>query len=181
MTEAQYRQVCSIFGRKLTEEELRNMNMSPVNGKWDDDLADDLNLYRQDMRKRPMNVNVRRILMEVTLEEYSALNNVIVEERYRVNKKYSALHLAEDRAQVLLFDSLNDKLRDGLSDIETPLARVLLELRELNEKITKLEAFTRSKKFKSMTPDETVLLSRQLSLQKAYAKVLEERLKIWRS
>lgn len=86
MTEAQYRQVCSIFGRKLTEEELRKKNMSPVNGKWDDDLAADLNLYRQYEEKRNA-PDTARERVEVELAElkskFEKLEAFLLTEKYR--------------------------------------------------------------------------------------------------
>lgn len=106
MTEAQYRQVCSIFGRKLTEEELSNMNMSPVNGKWDDDVADNLNLYRQDMRKQNAAPDTGRKRVEVELFDL----NIKIEklEAFLLTEKYRSLSVVSSTLLIMQLHAMRD-------------------------------------------------------------------------
>lgn len=52
MTEFQYRMCCSIFGRVLSREDLSKMNMSQVDGVFDDDIEYNIYLYLKDIRNQ---------------------------------------------------------------------------------------------------------------------------------
>lgn len=52
MTNIQYFDLCNIFGRKLTDHELKEMGFSAVDGKFDEELDYDIGLMKFDQFKR---------------------------------------------------------------------------------------------------------------------------------
>ena len=57
--------------------------------------------------------------------------------------------------------------------------RVEIELSQLDEKITKLDTFIKSEKFKLLNESNQAILKRQLNAMKDYAICLTLRLKEW--
>ena len=60
--------------------------------------------------------------------------------------------------------------------MEDYLKRMLVEQKELKEKVAKLEMFIDSYKFRSLTQDNQKLLKKQLSYMLGYLNTLTERI-----
>lgn len=60
-----------------------------------------------------------------------------------------------------------------------PLARVMLEKKELDAKRQKLEIFKETKNFEVLSLESRVLLERQLKIMKEYSCVLAQRIAAW--
>lgn len=56
--------------------------------------------------------------------------------------------------------------------------RLKVEKTELDEKLTKLNAFIQSDKFKEVDPEQKPLLQTQAGVMKTYSQILEKRLKL---
>lgn len=52
MTKQQYDELCKIFEKELTVEDLKDMRFSPVDGEFDEDLDYDIGLYRAEKWRR---------------------------------------------------------------------------------------------------------------------------------
>ncbi len=52
MTKEQYNEVCKIFGKELTEQELKEMGMTAVDGEFDEAVDYDIGLYKFEEYKR---------------------------------------------------------------------------------------------------------------------------------
>lgn len=52
MTKEQYNEVCKIFGKELTEQELKEMGMTAVDGVFDEEIDYDIGLYKFEEYKR---------------------------------------------------------------------------------------------------------------------------------
>lgn len=52
MTQRQYKQLCKIFEKELTEKELKKMGFGKVDGKCDTAINDDIALYKVEERRR---------------------------------------------------------------------------------------------------------------------------------
>lgn len=59
MTKTQYYKLCRILGKKPTNEELKEMGFSIVNGIFDDDLDADIDLYEFEKFKNVYRENKR--------------------------------------------------------------------------------------------------------------------------
>jgi hypothetical protein len=62
----------------------------------------------------------------------------------------------------------------------TPYQRLIIEKRELGEKIVKLTEFIMSQKFETLDDDNRRLLNQQLSYMKCYHDTLVERIKVFK-
>lgn len=95
-----------------------------------------------------------------------------------VGEKF-AFAAAERKVWPLLGYALKQELfLSGSSD--SPQGRVELELTELNAKIGKLGSFVNGHEhFKNLANSQKALLREQLDTMRAYASILEERLKSW--
>jgi hypothetical protein len=63
---------------------------------------------------------------------------------------------------------------------ESPaLTRVKLELKDVREKIVKLNSFIESPAFSTLEPKSIKLLTTQFEIMKAYADILELRIEFW--
>ena len=52
MTQQQYEEVCKILGKRPTDEELKEMYFSPVDGEFDEAVDYDIGLYKFEEYKR---------------------------------------------------------------------------------------------------------------------------------
>lgn len=52
MTKGQYKELCRIFEKELSDENLKEMGFSPVDGKFDEELSEDINLYKVEQWRR---------------------------------------------------------------------------------------------------------------------------------
>ena len=52
MTQQQYEEVCKILGKRPTDEELKEMYFSPVDGEFDEALDCDIGMYKSEEYKR---------------------------------------------------------------------------------------------------------------------------------
>lgn len=52
MTKGQYKELCRIFGRELSAESLKKMGFSPLDGKFDEELSEDIHLYKVEQWRR---------------------------------------------------------------------------------------------------------------------------------
>lgn len=68
------------------------------------------------------------------------------------------------------------KLKKSKEGIEAFELRVLNEEADLNEKIEKLEAFTKNDKFNGLDDEMKDLMSKQLIIMKGYHQILVKRL-----
>lgn len=66
-----------------------------------------------------------------------------------------------------------------MSDYLPHQQRVVDEKSELDEKLSKLDAFLRTDTFKSLRNEEQILLDRQATAMRIYSGILGERIKLF--
>lgn len=52
MTQRQYKELCKIFEKDLTEKDLKKMGFGKVDGKFDEAIDYDITLYKIEERRR---------------------------------------------------------------------------------------------------------------------------------
>ncbi len=52
MTQRQYKELCKIFEKELTDKELKKMGFGQVDGKFDEAIDEDISLYKIEERRR---------------------------------------------------------------------------------------------------------------------------------